>query len=95
MATLKNKSDLAEFPDGGRATLVRRYSPALTQRQMKILRACPYENPGFIPVANPWRRVAMVLVRARLLELNPENPTLFRVTDAGREVVERWANAGW
>jgi hypothetical protein len=98
MATLKNKSDLAEFPDGGRATLVRRYSPTLTRRELAILIACPYEAPGLLQRPDGEYRTGCVLVRRGLLERDPSsasaNGGVFRVTEAGAEVVARWKSAG-
>jgi hypothetical protein len=90
---IKNRSDLAEFPDGGRATLVRRYSPALTAQQFLILTACPYECPGHFD--GPEYRIARQLVRWNLLESDPSSPHVFRVTEAGADVVRLWRNAGW
>lgn len=88
------KLDVSEFPDGGRATLVRRYSPTLTRRQLAILISCPYDRPACIPVTATTRGAALVLVRLGLLERNPTSRDVFRVTQAGIEVVERWKNAG-
>lgn len=87
---------LDEFPDGGRATLVRRYSPVLTKRELGILRACPYESPGHVAGKDKTTlRLARVLKRAGLLEEDPQTPYHFRVTDAGAQVVHLWKSAGW
>ena len=87
------KSDLDEFPDGGRATLVRRYSPALTKRELSILASCPYETGRSLTGA-PYR-TARILRCAGLLEQSPEVLTVFRVTEAGEQVVYLWKSAGW
>lgn len=84
--------DVAEFPDGGRATLVRRHEPRLTSRELSILRHCPYDIPG------TWKhppRLAHELVKAGLLERHPDQPTVFRVTEAGAQVVQLWDAAGF
>jgi hypothetical protein len=95
VAHLKNRSDLEEFPDGGRATLVRRYSPALTQRQLGILLSCPHDRPAYITPESKARRHALTLVRYHLLERDPASPNFFRVTSAGQDVAQRWTWAGF
>lgn len=80
-----------EFPDGGRATLVRRYSPPMTRIQLDTLAACPYDAPAALPRR---KYVTLALVAAGLLESHPENKNLFRCTEAGTQVVARWRAAG-
>lgn len=87
----KKLHELHEFPDGGRATLVRRYSPPLTQRQLHILLSCPYETPAKYTA----RRHPLKLVSAGLLEEDPSARGWFRVTQAGADVVRIWGAAGW
>lgn len=91
---IKNRSDLASFPDGGRATRVRRYIPTLTRREFDLLSSCPYEDPGRLMEAGT-RRDALVMAKAGLLEEDPTNRGWFRVTTEGAQVVERWRAAGW
>lgn len=93
MAHLKNRADLAEFPNGGHATKVRRYTPPLTRRQFFILAASRYETP--MSWHDAYRAAARALVRLGLLEEDPQTRHLFRVTRAGADVVEMWRNAGW
>lgn len=80
-----------EFPDGGRATLVRRYSPPLTRAQLEVLAACPYDAPARLPRR---KYVTLALVAAGLLERNPDSKDVYRCTEAGTEVVARWRAAG-
>jgi hypothetical protein len=87
-------ADLLDFPDGGRATLVRRYSPALTKPQLTLLHFCPYENTP-VQFKGDTLRQARGLVRLGLLEEDPTSKGNFRVTPAGAEVVHRWESAGW
>lgn len=84
--------DVEEFPDGGRATLVRRYSPPLTDNQLHILAVCPYDAP--VSLDARMKRTALPLVAAGLLERHPESKNLFRCTEAGTQVVARWRAAG-
>lgn len=91
---IKNRSDLEEFPDGGRATLVRRYSPALTKQQLGLLVFCPYDAPGHFEDEGQLRQ-ARVLKRAGLLEEDPQTLRRFRVTEAGAQVAHLWKSAGW
>jgi hypothetical protein len=85
----KSNVDVKEFPDGGRATLVRRYSPALTNRQLAMLQRL--RSPGHFP--GQLGRLPRQLARLHLLE--EIEPGTFRRTDAGTDVVHRWHSAGW
>jgi hypothetical protein len=84
-------SHLEEFPDGGRATLVRRYSPPLRRRQLDILRTCRYETPRSLTGSE--YRTGRELTRLGLLEREP-GTAVFRCTEAGTEVVQHWIAAG-
>lgn len=81
-----------EFPDGGRATLVRRFTPPLTSRHLSVLRHCAYEKPGYWE--NP-PQAAKTLKSIGLLEEDPGGPGWFRVTRAGSAVVHLWDFAGF
>lgn len=85
--------DLLQFPDGGRATLVRRHSPTLTKRQFYILSSCPYDAPRWL--RDGEYRTARELTRLELMERDPTSVSVFRVTEAGAEVVHRWKAAGF
>jgi hypothetical protein len=89
-----DKLDVSEFPDGGRATLVRRYSPTLTRRQLDILRFCKYDDSPRVLATNEYRQ-ARELVRRGLLEQDPTSIAVFRTTAAGQTVVNHWESAGW
>lgn len=88
---------LSEFPDGGRANAVRRYSPPLTQREFCLLAMCPYELPGHVQAGDRDRRLALKLAKAGLLERGkaPENRDQFRQTSVGQDVARRWRELGW